>query len=528
MSLPVNDYSDSRAILIAISEYEDSSFPDVPAAKNSLDRLNSVLAHPALCGWPEERIEIFLNPAGSSRLAQRIRRVAEETTGTLFVYFVGHGVLTETGELCLVLRSTEASDPDLTGLEFSRIRHSLINSPAQTKIVVLDCCYSGRVVHGLSGTSESLLADASEIAGTCTLTAADQTAHVPQTQTEETCTSFTNSLLDVIQDGLPNGLPTLTLGNLYQEVKKRLRALDLPAPNQRGTDTVHLYPVSWNASYGVRDTAKPLANFALTMSEEEVVQLHGVELGNQLATLLEQSPKRRLCESSLEEVRDLPGLYRLLVVNSAGEYITTYIGAADGSLKDRLRRQHRKLAGRCGIDRQNIFFSRLYVSKELASFGSKFVIAAPLIRNLDLEWNRNGFGNLDPGRSRDGARLSSSHFDVQHPIDLSYCLEFSSVGAMSVAEILHNARRQLPYVLRGELGDANLSSVAFDSTERQLTAHELFTVVSGLIDGRWQITAFPGYVTIYRGSVNYPSAWRYYRSGSVIDQKPEFLTKRLD
>ncbi|MEJ3749866.1 caspase family protein [Actinomycetes bacterium KLBMP 9797] len=220
MSLPVNDYSDSRAILVAASEYEDESFLHVPAAKNSLDRLNSILAHPSFCGWPEERIEVLLNPADPSKLAQRLRRIAEETAGTLFVYFVGHGVLTETGELCLVLRDTEASDPDLTGLEFKRVRQALINSPAQTKIVILDCCYSGRVVHGLSGVNESALADASEITGTCTLTAADQMAHVPEMQREGVCTSFTNSLIEVIQDGLPNGLPTLTLGVLYQEVKK--------------------------------------------------------------------------------------------------------------------------------------------------------------------------------------------------------------------------------------------------------------------------------------------------------------------
>lgn len=526
MSLSVNDYSDSRAILVAVSNYEDSSFLDVPAAKNSLDRLKSILEHPSLCGWPKERIEILLNPRGPSKLAQRIRRVAEETTGTLFVYFVGHGVLAETGELCLVLQSTEASDPDLTGLEFSRIRQSLINSPAQTKIVVLDCCYSGRVTNALSGTSDSSLADASEIAGTCTMTAADQTAHVPQVQTEGTCTSFTNALLDVIQDGLPNGRPTLTLGDLYHEVKKRLRALDLPAPNQRGTDTVHLYPFSWNASYGVRDAAKPLANFALAMSKDGVVQLQGVELGNQLATMLEQSPRSRLCDGSLSEVRDLPGLYRLFVEDSAGEYVTKYVGAAEESVRGRLRRHHRKLAGRRRIHAKDVFFSHLYVSEELASFGSRFVIAAPLIRKLDPEWNRNGFGNFDPGRNRDGARFSSDHFDVRHPIDLSHRLEFPS-GAMPIAEILDDARRQLPYTFRGEWGNGNLKAVAFTSPERLFTAHDLFTKVSGMVDGQWQITAFPGYVTMYRGSTHYPSAWRYYRSGSVIDQEPALLTRRF-
>ncbi|BCB86583.1 caspase, EACC1-associated type [Phytohabitans suffuscus] len=527
MSLTVNDYSDSRAILVAVSEYEDDSFLDVPAAKNSLDRLNSILVDQSLCGWPEERIEILLNPADPSRLAQRLRRVAEETTGTLLVYFVGHGVLTETGELCLVLRNTEASDPDLTGLEFNRMRQALINSPAQTKIAILDCCYSGRIVHGLSGgATESALADASEITGTCTLTAADQTAHVPEMQRKGVCTSFTDSLVDVIQDGLPNGLPTLTLGVIYREVKKRLRALDLPTPNQRGTDTVHLYPFSWNVSYGVRDTTKSLVNFALTMSEDEVVQLHGMALGNQLALMLTQSPKYRLCDHDLREIRDFPGFYQLLLEGATGTSETMYVGGVQGSLKERLYRHHRKLLARRGIDLQRIFFSRLYVSDELASLGSRFIIAAPLIRNLDLKWNRNGFGNSDPGRNRDHARISSSHFDVQYPIDLAYRLEWPSLDAMSITEALDNVRRQLPYVFRGGWNDQSLMSTVFKPQSRSVTAHQFFTNVSGSTDDQWQITAFPGFVTMYRGPVNYPSAWQYYRGGTVIEQRPEFLTRQ--
>ncbi|MEJ3749865.1 GIY-YIG nuclease family protein [Actinomycetes bacterium KLBMP 9797] len=119
------------------------------------------------------------------------------------------------------------------------------------------------------------------------------------------------------------------------------------------------------------------------MSEDEVVQLHGVELGNQLALMLMQSPKHRLCDRNLQEIRDSPGFYRLVLDGAAGKSETMYVGGTERSLRDRLYRHHRKLRGRRGIDPQLILFSRLYVSDELTSFGSKFIIATPFIRSLD-------------------------------------------------------------------------------------------------------------------------------------------------
>ncbi|MGK5738132.1 caspase, EACC1-associated type [Micromonospora sp. URMC 103] len=527
MTLPVNDYSDSRAILIAVSRYEDDAFRDVPAAETSLQRVLSVLTDSLLCGWPEDRVEVILNPPEPTKLAQRLRRLAEETYGTLLVYFVGHGVLTEIGELCLVLGSTEASDPDLTGLEFERLRRALIASPAQTKIVILDCCYSGRVIQGLSRASEQELADATQIAGAYTLTAADQAAHVPprEEQDQGLCTSFTDSLVGAIRDGVQNSSPVLTLGVLYPEVKKRLRARGLPIPNHRGTDTAYLFPFAWNASYDFAKSSSAngvITSLALTISEDGVVGFDGVELGTQLARLLEQSPLNGLDGHGLESVRNSPGVYQLVRQSGTGKPEVVYVGSARESLRVRLQQHQRKLSGRQGIDPDAILFSCLPMTQDLVSLGLQLV-ATPNFRSLNPEWNRNGFGNADPGRRRDGARVPESHFDALFPIDLTYRLEWPAPGPMSVRHALDHVKRQLPYVFRYDRGDSRLDEAAFEAPSRWSSADQAFKMIATAVGEGWQITAMLGYVTMYQDLVCYPSAWRYYRGTSVADQTPDLV-----
>src|SRR5580692_3419382 len=95
--------SESRAVLIGTADYRDRGFLPLPAAANSLAGFREVLTDPELCGWPSARVDTVANPLDGARLARHLRRVAAETTGVLLVYFVGHGTITDDGQLCLVL-----------------------------------------------------------------------------------------------------------------------------------------------------------------------------------------------------------------------------------------------------------------------------------------------------------------------------------------------------------------------------------------------------------------------------------------
>ncbi|MFD1539581.1 caspase, EACC1-associated type [Nonomuraea guangzhouensis] len=229
------DHPRSRAILIGVSAYDDKAFRPLPAAANSLDGLHQVLTDPNLCGWPAEQITLIPNPADVAGLVRTLRRLARDTTDVLLVYFVGHGIILQNGHLCLPLTGTDEGDPDVTGLEYERLRQALLDSPARVKVVILDCCYSGRAVQALSAEG---VADSAGIRGAYTLTASDHTAHVPPLGRQaNACTSFTGELLDLVRTGLPDGPMWLTLDLLYPHLRQRLHSRGLPEPNQRGTDT---------------------------------------------------------------------------------------------------------------------------------------------------------------------------------------------------------------------------------------------------------------------------------------------------
>jgi hypothetical protein len=299
-------------------------------------------------------VTVIFNPPIASKLAQQLRRLAEETAGTLLIYFVGHGDLTDTGELSLVVSETEASDPDLTGLEFNRIRRALLDSPAQVKVVILDCCYAGRTIQGLSSTDETDLADATDISGVYTLTASDGTAHVvPLSEQESLPTSFTGVLVDIVRQGLLRGPAVLTLGDLYPELRQRLRARCLPEPNQRNTDTAIRHPFTRNISFNV---GRAITCIPLTISADDTVQFDLTELGSQLTDLMFERGLRSLSEDVLEGIRPVPGLYELHRRHRAAASELVYVGGTEQSLQARLQAHLRKIKGRRFIDPGEVFF----------------------------------------------------------------------------------------------------------------------------------------------------------------------------
>jgi hypothetical protein len=262
------DYQNSRAMLIGVAAYRDSEFRELPAAKNSLDRMHDMLTDPALGGWPEDRVCVFLNPAQSGSFAADLTDLAIRTQDSLLFYFVGHGQLDQRMHLCLALSDTRHDHPDLTGLPYDTVKKIIGASPARVKAVILDCCHSGQAIESLGGDS---IADATAASGVTTLTATDgaKPAHVVRREMQaDRCTSFTEHLLDIVRSGRPHGEPSWTLHDLYQVLRARLLNAGLPAPNIRHTDTAGLFRLARNTSHALSDgransTGAAGSNYAL-------------------------------------------------------------------------------------------------------------------------------------------------------------------------------------------------------------------------------------------------------------------------
>ncbi|MBL1120384.1 caspase family protein [Streptomyces sp. 110] len=500
---------DDIAILIGVSQYQDPSLPNVPAVLNSLHTMRRLLTDPDLCGWAESQVHVLEDPVGSSELALRLHRLAEKTTGTLLVYFVGHGVLTKTGALCLATSDTQLRYPDLTGLEYDKVRSALLGSPAQVKLVILDCCYSGRAINGLAGSDQSHFAAAAEISGVYTLTAADQVAHVPSPEAQKiACTSFTGALNDVVRSGIPNAPALLSLSDIYPKLKHVLRVRNLPEPNQRATDTATFYPFSRNVAYAGG------TGFRLIPREREDL----------FVKILAAQPHHNLTIPNIERLDDWPGVY--LLHQAAGTRIPeiVYVGKGDRSIPHRLKRHLQKIDGRCNIDSGDFTFSYLKLDDDLSYVAPEHLVLRQLHGRGAAAWNNNGFGNQDPGRMRDRTRLRSHHFDALYPIDLSWKLRTEgSALDLTAYELAVQLQQKLPYNFRfehrgGAFNDETLVSVP----EGPLSADQAFRLLSAAMGDKWQISALMGYVLMYREqAITYPSAIRYYVSGQAMGAIPD-------
>ncbi len=250
--------SGSHAVLIGVSDYESDEFTPIYAARNSVARMRTILTDPILCGWPPDSITVIPNPSSPTDLAIRITELAEQTRGVFLIYYVGHGVLSRRGELCLTVSTTRAARPSITGVSWETMAEALRHSPARVRMAILDCCFAGQAIEALTTRSEAGLADAIHIEGVYTLTATtrNRTAHVPPPDRQWTAaTSFTQELTDLVTEGVPGAPPGLTLGMIYPTLLNRLNAKGLPRPNQRGTDTVTDFVFTRNASAATRSTA---------------------------------------------------------------------------------------------------------------------------------------------------------------------------------------------------------------------------------------------------------------------------------
>jgi Caspase domain len=251
MTPEVDLLAGSRAVLIGVSAYEYEEFPPIRAARNSLQAMRSLLADPALCGWPSEQVTVIPNPISAADLATNIADLAEDTAGVLLLYYVGHGVLSARGELCLTVTSTRPDRPKISGLPWDTVADVLRGCPASRRLAILDCCFAGQAIEALTGDGDPGLADIAHVEGVYTLTATtrNRAAHVPPPGQQDTaCTSFTGELQDLIRSGLPGKAPELTFGDIYPALRQRLRGKGLPAPGQRGTDAAGQFAFTANAA----------------------------------------------------------------------------------------------------------------------------------------------------------------------------------------------------------------------------------------------------------------------------------------
>lgn len=222
------DPAQSRAILVGSSRYR--TLPPLSSVYNNLGGLAAILRDPDVWGLPAEHCTVIADPQSPARLVKPIQAAAEQAVDTLLVYYAGHGLTNRSGDLHLTHYDSDA-DAQYSQVPYQWVRDPIRDSPARRRIVILDCCYSGRALNDAMG-NEAPYADQAAIDGSFILTATPENRQAMAPANQE-YTAFTHELVAVMGEGLENGDALLNLNEIFNELQIRLRGRSLPPPQAR-------------------------------------------------------------------------------------------------------------------------------------------------------------------------------------------------------------------------------------------------------------------------------------------------------
>jgi hypothetical protein len=225
-----------------------SGLPDVPAVSTTLADLEQVLVQ--RCGMVDSNLRVLADPQTPLEVGRVLTESAKQAHDVLLVCYVGHGLVSPGGELYLATKSTERQ-PELlayTALAYTAVRTSLLQSPARSIVVVLDCCFSGRALGVLGALDSALAVDLAQVNGGYVLTSAapEELALAPLGGRH---TAFTGELIGLLTRGDPDGPKLLTLRHAYQYLTRMLPARGFPKPHRRASEWIDDLVLAPNPAY---------------------------------------------------------------------------------------------------------------------------------------------------------------------------------------------------------------------------------------------------------------------------------------
>ncbi|MEV4351785.1 hypothetical protein AB0J83_45615 [Actinoplanes sp. NPDC049596] len=225
------DPAGSWAVLVGVAGY--TRLTPQPAIRSNLRELRSVLTDERLWGIPADQCRVMIDPSTSDAVKDELYEAGRRATEALIVYLAGHGLPGGDGKWFLALPTAH---PDAThrAVNFDDIRALLERSRARLKVVVLDSCYSGRVLHTLAGSSiADVMKHRLDARGSYLMTACSGSREAMALPGE--FTTFTGALLTTLREGVPGGPAHLPLPLVFSEVQRRITELGdrrVPAPCQ--------------------------------------------------------------------------------------------------------------------------------------------------------------------------------------------------------------------------------------------------------------------------------------------------------
>lgn len=229
------DPESSRLILLGTSRYEHHMLANLPAVDNCIQDLRALLTASNTGGFLPVNCLIPDDSAGLPKLVDDIKEFSLPAHDVLVAWFIGHGMFDiETRRLHLALGKTDPAHLGFTALPFEQLKKAFLDSPSEVKVLMVDCCFSGKVIAEMTmGVPDltGLVREQAVVAGTYIMTACSG-QDIALAPPDDRYTAFTGSVIKALQGAIP-----LTMRDLFREVSRSLRERMLPEPHQASSST---------------------------------------------------------------------------------------------------------------------------------------------------------------------------------------------------------------------------------------------------------------------------------------------------
>ncbi|MGY1896354.1 caspase, EACC1-associated type [Nocardia gipuzkoensis] len=227
--IPAPNRTGWRAALIGVSRYTHSAITDIPAAANNVHDITRLLTAPTGAALPTEHCTALVDPDTPPQVGELIAHAADHADEVLLVYYAGHGLLDRRGRLHLSLTGSDRDHPEWSSIPFATVRDELTAARARARILILDCCFSGRAFEAMSA-PDTVVDGQIDISGTYIIASSprNETSVAPEGQRH---TAFTGALLTAATSSTG-----LTLDQVYGNIDQILHRNGHPRPVRRSVN----------------------------------------------------------------------------------------------------------------------------------------------------------------------------------------------------------------------------------------------------------------------------------------------------
>ena len=217
----------TTVVLIGASKFpkDPENLAPLPAVENNIRDLKKALCDDSIVGLKSADIHILDEPKASDVLTE-LAEICSKTEDALIVYYAGHGLVSKRSkQLYLATKDTTDKHAEFNAMPFEAIQWAIDSSCATKKILIVDSCFSGRIMSNSQGgmsSASSLLQSNLEFDEVVSIASAPagQSALAPP---GEEYTVFTGELIKALNEGLDNNKEVINLKELFEHIKRNLK-----------------------------------------------------------------------------------------------------------------------------------------------------------------------------------------------------------------------------------------------------------------------------------------------------------------